>query len=493
MSNLSDLIPAGGGQNNTDFVADGTIVSGKGVILTAAGKAAPISMTGAPEVSGQTTPSGTEPVSGSNSGMTYDSYRNRLLIAFTEAAWPDSGRCVSGAISGTTATYGTAINFSSNNVERESACFDSDNNVSLLSFRDQVTSDNLKVVCITMDVSGGLTAGTIVDSGDSTAASALTYDTTNNVAVVAYQASSSSHQGTCRVVSISGTTPSFGAAANFNTGGVAYFDGQSIAFDSNAGKFVVTYGDATNSVYGTAVVGTVSGTTITYGTPVVFKSDAVYTSCITFDSNANKMVIAFIDQNDGESVNSIVGTVSGTAISFGSVSAEIAAKGEAFGIAFDSALNKVVLSYLERTTSDKGEVAVGTVSGTSITWTTPVEFYSALYSGESMAYNVSSANCLVAYRESTGSFYLKANVITTATSNMTATNLLGIASGAILDTATGTINTWGSRNEVQTGLTIGSDYYVQEDGTITTTSTSPAQLIGTAISATQINIKDYTG
>ena len=227
------------------------------------------------------------------------------------------------------------------------------------------------------------------------------------------------------MVSISGTTPSFGAAANFNTGGVAYFDGQSIAFDSNAGKFVVTYGDATNSVYGTAVVGTVSGTTITYGTPVVFKSDAVYTSCITFDSNANKMVIAFIDQNDGESVNSIVGTVSGTAISFGSVSAEIAAKGEAFGIAFDSALNKVVLSYLERTTSDKGEVAVGTVSGTSITWTTPVEFYSAFYSGESMAYNVSSANCLVAYRENTGSFYLKANVITTATSNMTATNLLG--------------------------------------------------------------------
>ena len=83
--------------------------------------------------------------------------------------------------------------------------------------------------------------------------------------------------------------------------------------------------------------------------------------------------------------------------------------------------------------------------------------------------------------------------MTTQSTNMTATNLLGIASGAILDTATGTINTWGSRNEVQTGLTIGSDYYVQSDGTITTTSTSPAQLIGTAISATQINIKDYTG
>ena len=42
MSNLSDLIPAGGGQNNTDFVADGGITSGKPVILTAAGKAAEV-------------------------------------------------------------------------------------------------------------------------------------------------------------------------------------------------------------------------------------------------------------------------------------------------------------------------------------------------------------------------------------------------------------------------------------------------------------------
>ena len=44
-----------------------------------------------------------------------------------------------------------------------------------------------------------------------------------------------------------------------------------------------------------------------------------------------------------------------------------------------------------------------------------------------------------------------------------------------------------------TPLTVTSDYYVQEDGTISTTSTSPAQLIGRAIKTNQINIKDYTG
>ena len=42
MANLSDLLPQGGGQNNTDFVADGNITSGKPVVLTTAGKAAQV-------------------------------------------------------------------------------------------------------------------------------------------------------------------------------------------------------------------------------------------------------------------------------------------------------------------------------------------------------------------------------------------------------------------------------------------------------------------
>ena len=38
-------------------------------------------------------------------------------------------------------------------------------------------------------------------------------------------------------------------------------------------KIVIAYRDNGNSNYGTAVVGTVSGTSISFGTPVVFESD----------------------------------------------------------------------------------------------------------------------------------------------------------------------------------------------------------------------------
>ena len=47
MSNLSDLLPAGASAKSIEAVASGTLAAGEPVILTAAGKAAPItSVTG---------------------------------------------------------------------------------------------------------------------------------------------------------------------------------------------------------------------------------------------------------------------------------------------------------------------------------------------------------------------------------------------------------------------------------------------------------------
>ena len=67
-------------------------------------------------------------------------------------------------------------------------------------------------------------------------------------------------------------------------------------------------------------------------------------------------------------------------------------------------------------------------------------------------------------------------------------SLIGITAKAIANTATGDVNVWGGINEAQTSLTIGSDYYAQTNGTITTAT--GGQRLGTAISATTINMRD---
>jgi hypothetical protein len=114
-----------------------------------------------------------------------------------------------------------------------------------------------------------------------------------------------------------------------------------------------------------------------------------------------------------------------------------------------------------------------------------------MYGGNFVTYDSGEAKNVISYGTAAATYQGFGIVNFVGSTNLTATNLLGIASGAILDTATGTINTWGSRNEVQTSLTIASDYYAQEDGTITTSD--GGQLLGKALSATMINIKDYTG
>ena len=65
------------------------------------------------------------------------------------------------------------------------------------------------------------------------------------------------------------TAPGFGSLSVFES---AETDNISVAYDANANKTVVVYRDHGNSFYGTAVVATISGTSISFGTPVVYES-----------------------------------------------------------------------------------------------------------------------------------------------------------------------------------------------------------------------------
>ena len=65
-------------------------------------------------------------------------------------------------------------------------------------------------------------------------------------------------------------------------------------------------------------------------------------------------------------------------------------------------------------------------------------------------------------------------------------DFVGITTEAIASGATGTVTVSGGVSTNQSSLTIGSTYYVQADGTISTVATSPAVLVGEAVSATSL-------
>ena len=301
---------------------------------------------------------------------------------------------------------------------------------------------------------------------------------TANKCVITWTNSGGNTYGRATVGTVSGTSITFGTAASFNEEVTYYTD---VAFDPNtANKCVIVYRDASNANYGTSILGTTSGTSISFGSEVVFYSAAASYESIDFDPNTTgKFAIAYGVAGTGYPHVS-VGTLSGNSISFGSPVAVISKDASSLSLSFDSnaaAAGKfVVTGHTYASSLHKGEAILGQI-GTSLT-------------------NLTSTNLIgiSAAAASSGANYGRvilgqiASATTTQTTNLTSTNLIGIAAAAASSGATAKINTWGGINEAQSSLTIASDYYVQTDGTITTAT--GGQKVGQAISATTINMRN---
>ena len=204
-----------------------------------------------------------------------------------------------------------------------------------------------------------------------------------------------------KVEAVSAVAQAVGSPVVFETAGVTETGS---AYDANAQKVVIAYRDTGNSNYGTAVVGTVSGTSISFGTPVVFETAVARYSAVVYDANAQKIVIAYKDADNSNRSTAIVGTVSGTSISFGTAVVFDATGGSNdFAATYDANAQKVVIAY--QTSSDNGIAIVGTVSGTSISFGSPTQLENSRNTNLGITYDSSAQKVVVAYKDNDGSNY----------------------------------------------------------------------------------------
>ena len=138
-----------------------------------------------------------------------------------------------------------------------------------------------------------------------------------------------------------------------------------------------------------------------------------------------------------------------------------------------------------------GTVIRGSVSGTSISFDTPIVFHSDSTEWTSIAYDSGNSKLVVAYRDNENNLgeAVVMDSTTLITTNLTSENYIGIAAEAISDGATGKINIPTGINQGQTGLTTARTYYVQNDGTLSTSAGSPSVVAGKAISSTKILVQ----
>ncbi len=419
---------------------------------------------------------------------TYDANAQKVVIAYRDDANSDYGTAIVGTVSGTSISFGTAVVFESAQSNDISATYDSNAQKVVIAYVDGGNSSYGTAIVGT--VSGtSISFGTAVvfESATSSFISA-TYDSNAQKVVIAYRDAGNSGYGTVIVGTVSGTSISFGTAVVFESASSEYI---SATYDANAQKVVIAYQDAGNSSFGTAIVGTVSGTSISFGTAVVFESAASVYISATYDSNAEKVVIAYRDGGNSNYGTAIVGTVSGTSISFGTAVVFESASSGYISATYDANVQKVVIAYQDGGNFNYGTAIVGTVSGTSISFGTAVVFESATSDYISAIYDANAQKVVIAYRDGGNSSYGTSVVFQNAyvSTNLTATNYIGISDAIYSDTATATIQTVGSVDDAQSSLTAGTAYYVQLDGTLATTADTVSVLAGTALSATKLIIK----
>jgi len=403
-----------------------------------------------------------------------------------------------------------------------------------------VNSDGTVSVVEETSVTQSVGSPTVFESAGVIDTSA-TFDSSSNRVVIAYRDTGNSNYGTAVVGTVSGTSISFGTPTVFDSSDTSDF---ATTFDFNENKVVIAYRDNDSSQYGTAIVGTVSSTSISFGSPTVFNSAGTYNRSITFDSSNNKVVIAYRDfDGSSHAGTAIVGTVSSTSISFGSPAVFENSLTQYIQAVYDSVNNTVIIAYMDGGDSDKGKATIGTVSGTSISFSTPVTFYdTAGISSLSASFDAGNSTVVLSFRgtsaygivlagtttassfsfgdpltittnayNSTYSsstydpdsgqvvlFYAdqddgddgKAAVYTSPSTNLTSENYIGLSEGGTYaDGSSATIDIVGMVNTNQTGLTPGQQYYVQTDGTLDTAEGDPSVLAGTAVTSTSLLVK----
>jgi hypothetical protein len=483
MSNLSELLPTGGGQNAVDFVASGTLSSGQTVVLKADGTVEAVAETANPENIGSATVYANAGSTTYNSAV-FDSANNKVVIAYGDNGNSSYGTAVVGTVSGTSISFGTPAVFESSAATYICVTFDSLNNKIVICYR----ATSAYGYGIVGTVSGtGISFGSRAAFESSTVYFlACTFDSAANKAVVGYSNPSNSYYARSAVGTVSGTSISFGTPVVIQSADSDHF---AATFDSNAGKTIICYRNTNNSNYGTAAVGTVSGTSITFGTPTPYNAvNSTYNSA-TFDSTNNKVIVACTNINGAYAGTCSVGTVSGTSISFGTPVVFKASNVDYVWVSYNVLSNAVVISYRDRSDTS-GNLINGTVSGTSISFGSSSQFSTGNILTITSAYDSANSKTVLSYANYNAGGYGYGLVYTPAYTTTNSADFIGITAEAISSAATGAVNVYGGINEAQTGLTIGSDYYVQADGSLSTTASSVK--VGQAISATTINMKDLT-
>lgn len=465
-------------------VASGAMTAGAPVVINSDGTVSVISGSygTTPTYLGAVSLTGTPSISEMQAqSLVYDSANQRVVAFYTNInQYPVAN--VGTIASNGTVTWGTPVTIRSFVVSWLNAVYHVAAGKIVVVFN--YPGAGMGVACVGTVSGTTITFGGDVafDSGTTALYNAVAYDSVNQKVVIAYRAPSIFDYGYAVVGTVSGTSISFGVPRiNFSASTTIYVGA---AYDVASGKIVLAYRDNSSSQIRT-IVGTVSGTTISFGSSNFVDTNAGSYVQVVYDNNSQKCVVAWSNGSSSYG-QAVVGTVSGTSMTFGSVTNFNAAPTSYISLAYHTAAQKTVIAYRDNNTGF-GNMLVGTVSGTAISYGSVGTFTTTSSTYIAVTYDSINAYLPVVYAASGNG---TSNIGTLSlTTNLTASNLLGFSAASYSNGQTATVNTVGSADSSQSGLTPATKYYASPLGGLSTSPGLYSAYAGLAVSATKIVVK----
>ena len=502
-SNLSGALPAIDGSALTgisvgvrDFVGFGTINARDPVGLRSDGKVGVITSTGSSASVG--TEVQYESGASFDQASVYSTPDNKTVLIYRDYGDSGKGKSVVATVSGTSVSFGSVVEFESGETRGTSIAYDPDTDRVIAHYIDYGNS-NYPTWCVgEMQNNGTISWGTPQShySNTTTGETACVYDTQNDKIVLIWGNTQGGELKTFTGDVQSGTnTLNLGSSQEIGDSNNTP-DQLTALWHAANNRIVVFFEDIDDSNKGFYSIGQYNtNNQCTWSSPTQWSTGAVDEMASAYDSTNERVIIAYRDTGNNSYGTARVGSLSGTTITWGDAVVFNSGDTEAIACDWDSVGEQVVIGYKDAGNSDKGMFVSGTISGSNkrtITFGDEGTFNNSSISSLSLTFDTNAQKSVVFYSDGGSSGDGKGVVVTPAggtTTNLTTENYIGLAVAGISSGSTGSITIPGGISSGHSGLTTGRTYYVQPGGDLQLSAGNPSVVAGTSISATEILVR----
>ena len=488
----------GGGGGTAEFIASGSLSNGQTVILNSNGT---VSAASTVVISDNVGTAVTFNAATTNHiDSVYDPDSKKVIIVYSDEGNSDKGTAIVGTVDADneTITFGSETIFNNASTNYCAVCYDTTNQTVFIGYAHggdnqygYATWGTISNNTVFFDYS----TATRFEQGE-TEDIKMVYDPANDRVYIFYRDQGDSWKpGRAVVGTFNGNQLNYGSTETWQ--GSSYVNRIDATLIAD-GKVVVSYQHVDGSNYpGKAFVATYNGSNaIGPGSDVTWDSNGpIGFPRIARIGTTEKFVIVWQDSTDSNKGKYIVGTYdsSGSSISFGTAGYfHSGGQTTRIDVAYDSNADKIVVAYSDDADNSYGKFVVGTLSGTTITFGSERSINGNSYSQmHRLAFDTDQKRMVVSFRNHSGSFNGTSAVIRNSyvDTNLTTTNFIGFSDAAYTNGQTATVQMVGSVDDAQSGLTTATKHFVQNDGSLGTTAATPSVFAGTAISSTKIIVR----